>query len=86
MGQIFPENTIGPNGTALGAFVITPNDSTDLAHHIRAITLSVDGTLSYVAWDGTTRTTDTLPAGTYPVAAKRVRATGTTATGLTGWI
>jgi len=33
-----------------------------------------------------TYTTGPLPVGTYPMLARRIRATGTTATGLTGWI
>ena len=71
---------------ALGSFPITPADGADLATNIRAITLNAGGTLSWVALDGTTQTTGALPAGTYPLLASRIRATGTTATGLTGWV
>lgn len=72
-------------GPALGAFAVTPNDSADLASAIRAVTIGGDGTLSYVS-GGLTYTTGTLPAGTYPLFAERIRATGTTATNITGWI
>jgi hypothetical protein len=72
--------------SATGAMAITPSDSVDLAQPVRAITIAEEGTLSFTGLNGHTYTTGTLPAGTYPVIAKRVRATGTTATGITGWI
>lgn len=73
-------------GPAYGAFAITPNDSTDLSDPIRQITINVSGTVSFVSSiDGQTYTTDTLPVGSYPLFARRIRATGTTATGITGW-
>ena len=78
-----------PNGylpSATGAFAVTPSDGADLALRIRAVTINVSGVISYVGWDGVTNTTATLPAGTYPLLAKRIRATGTTATAITGWI
>jgi hypothetical protein len=76
-----------PNAPARGSFVITPSDGTDLALPIRQITIgTTGGTLSWIGADGATQTTDALPVGTYPLAARRIRATGTTATGLTGWV
>ena len=71
---------------AVGAFVVTPSDNTDLARPIRAVTLGAAGTLSYIAWNGAACTTGTLPAGTYPLCATRILAAGTSATGLTGWV
>ena len=53
---------------------------------MRAITIGTAGVLSYEWPLGTIHTTGALPAGTYVLWAARVRATGTTATGLTGWI
>lgn len=73
-------------GPALESFPITPSNDDDLPTHIRAITLNVGGTLSWVSAHGTTHTTAELPPGTYPLLASRIRATGTTATGLTGWV
>lgn len=71
---------------ANGSIAITTSDSTDLATRIRAITIGGDaGTLSWIGWDGTTYATNSLPAGTYVLLARRIRATGTTATALTGW-
>lgn len=74
------------SGPALSSFPITPADGTDLETDIRAITLNAGGTLSWVSTDNTVQTTAALPPGTYPLLARRIRATGTTATGLTGWV
>lgn len=74
------------DGPAIGGVAITPNDSTDLTEVIRSVTLNAGGTLSFISSvDGQTYTTADLPAGTYPLFAQRIRATGTTATGITGW-
>lgn len=74
------------SGPALSSFPITPTDGADLATDIRAITLNAGGTLSWVSTDNTVQTTAALPPGTYPLLARRIRSTGTTATGLTGWV
>lgn len=71
---------------ALGALVITPSDSTNLAAPVRAITVNVGGTLAWLNEQGVAQATGPLPAGTYPMMATRILATGTTASGLTGWI
>lgn len=79
-----------PNGflpSALGAFAVTPSDDTDLSSRIRMLTIgTAAGVVVYDGWDGVTYTTGPLPSGSYPMNARRIRATGTTATGLTGWI
>jgi hypothetical protein len=73
--------------SAVGAYAVTPNDSTDLTQPCRSVTLNAGGTLSFVSSvDGATYTTGALPAGSYPVLASRIRSTGTTATGITAWI
>lgn len=75
------------NEGARGAFVITPSNTVDLATAIRAITIGTAA--GAIVWDdenGETHTTGPLPLGTYFLRAHRIRATGTTATGLTGWI
>lgn len=46
----------------------------------------VGGTLSYIGLDGVTYTTAALPVGRHDMTATRIRATGTTATGITGWV
>jgi len=79
----FPPNFNAPAG---GAFVVTPSDSTDLAQLIRQLTVNVAGTVSFHNRDGVVQTTGTLPVGNYSFYARRILATGTTATGLTGWV
>ena len=74
------------DGPALGSFAITPSNTADLSTNIRAITIGTAGTLSWIGANGVTYATATLPAGTYPLFASRIRATGTTAAQLTGWV
>ncbi len=76
-------NSTGP---ALSALAVTPNDGADLSERVRSVTINTGGTLAYHNWRGVTCTTAALPAGTYPLLARRVLATGTTATGITGWV
>ena len=82
----FHYHSRGVTGPAMGSFAITPADGTDLSTDVRAVTIGTAGTLSWVGIDGTTYTTASLPAGTYPLTARRIRATGTTAAQITGWI
>lgn len=87
MGRKFPESAIGGQGSAFGAIAVTPSNNTDLSDYIRAVTIgTAGGVIVYDGWDGVTYTTGPLPVGTYPMLARRIRATGTTATGLTGWV
>ena len=75
----------GISAPAQGAVAITPSDTTNLDYPIRQLTINVAGTVSFIAHNGTTYTTGTLPAGSYPVEAIRIMSTNTTATGITGW-
>ena len=77
---------LDPTQPAIGAYAVTPSDTVDLPEAIRAVTIgTAAGTISFVGLDGVTYTTGLLPIGTYPLFAARIRNTGTTATGLTGW-
>lgn len=82
----FDTYTAGLDSPALGALSVIPSDTLPLSQRIRALTLNGPGTVSIVNWDGAVSTTGPLPAGTYALCATHVRATGTTATGITGWI
>ena len=79
-----------PNGypaSAIGCFAVTPSNDTDLSAPVRAVTIgTAAGTISFIGLDGETYTSGPLPIGRHDVNARRIRATGTTATGLTGWI
>lgn len=86
MAQPFLNHAIPATGPAVGCIAVSTSDSTDLASDIRAVTINGSGVIAYIGWDGVAYTTNTLPAGTYPLLARRIKATGTTATGITGWI
>ena len=86
MSDRFETQARGLIASAEASFAITPNDSTDLPETIRQITLATGGTLRWTGRDGVVNTTGALPAGSYPIAARRIMATGTSATGLTGWV
>lgn len=60
---------------------VTPNDNTDLAVTSRAIWVGGAGAISLTTEGGDTVLISGIPAGTLlPIAANRIRATGTTAT------
>jgi hypothetical protein len=70
-------------GTAEDYFPITPNDAADLSVDTREIVVAVGGNLALMKVDGTTVVL-TLPAGRFAFRVRRVLATGTTASGITG--
>lgn len=83
----FENREIQSWGPAVKAYAIAPSDSTDLPNVIRSVTIGTSGgSISFVSSiDGLVYTTGPLPVGNYPLWAKRIRATGTSAVGLTGW-
>lgn len=70
-------------GPAEDYFPVTPNDAADLAYETREIILAVGGTLAVWKRSGDAVTL-TLPAGRFALVVRRVLATGTSATGITG--
>jgi hypothetical protein len=70
---------------AFRAAAITPSNTVDIAAPVRAIYVGGAGSVVITTVDGNDVTFAGLPAGMIlPVRAVRVRATGTTATGLVG--
>jgi len=69
-----------------GGFAITPDDNADLTHPVRAIYVGSDaGNVRVVTVSDDTLTFIGVPIGTIiPIAAKRVKSTGTTSTNLVG--
>ena len=85
MPDNFDNQNPGLTAPASDGFAITPNDGADLGRVPRAIFVGGAGAIALVTKAGTTLTFSGLTAGTVlPVRAKRVLATGTTATGLIG--
>jgi hypothetical protein len=86
MSGMDPRN---PGKSATRCFAITPNDSTNLAEGTRAIWVGGAGNIKVTLVDDDGNhggfTLVAVPAGTLlPLAARRVYATGTTATQLIG--
>ncbi|WJR67242.1 hypothetical protein QTA58_00260 [Neorhizobium sp. CSC1952] len=68
-------------GPASNAEAVTPSDSTDLTHVSRGLYVGVAGDISVIMRGGQT-VTISVQAGLHPLAVSRVRASGTTATGI----
>ncbi|MFQ3251793.1 MAG: hypothetical protein ACI9U6_000067 [Loktanella salsilacus] len=75
-----------PESPVSHAFVVTPDDSADLTHVTRALYVGCGGDLRVVMADGATVTFAALAVGWHPVRVRRLLATGTSATLITGAI
>lgn len=82
----YPEILDGPYSAAAA---ITPADGADitpptaaLPAAARALVIGVAGNVAVDLPNGGTNVVIALPAGVHPIAVTRVRATGTTATGI----
>ena len=82
MADLFSNNADTVFSPARKMVAVTPNDSADLADIPKALLIGVGGTLTITAADDTSSVALTVSAGVLPVRAKRVFATGTTATGI----
>ncbi|MCB1493210.1 MAG: hypothetical protein KDJ77_15685 [Rhodobiaceae bacterium] len=68
-------------------FAITPDDNNDLAEVTRGLMVASGGDVAVVTLDGDAVTLPALAAGVqYAFRIVRVKATGTTATGLVGLV
>lgn len=77
----------GLNAPAADAFAVTPSDGADLSVCARAIYVGGAGDIAIVTLAGNTVVFPGVPAGTtLACSARRVRATGTTATGIVGLV
>jgi hypothetical protein len=77
-----------PNGATAPAsdcYPISPNDGADLPVPIRAFYATGEGDVSVVTASGSTRTIPVAAFMIVPLAVVRVRASGTTATGIMGF-
>jgi len=64
--------------------LITPNDSADLPYATAGIYIGGAGALTIIDMSGNQTTTPSLNSGWHPLNVKRVKSTGTTATGIMG--
>ncbi len=70
------------SGPATDIQPVTPNDGVNLPFFALALYIEVAGAVSFVSIAGQTRTVNVAANSILPVGAMRVRATGTTATGI----
>lgn len=78
----FSNRQIPLSGPAADAIPVTPSDTVDLAHVAIGIYIETGGTISVVTLAGLTRTIAVADFSILPLAVSRVRASGTTATGI----
>lgn len=69
---------------ARNAAPVTPADGADLGFTTRWVSVSVAGNLVVDMVDNGTQTLP-VPVGIFPIRCNRIRATGTTATGITAY-
>ncbi len=87
MTDRFDKHASSLESPATGAFVITPDDNTDLPETTRAIYVGTAGDLDLRMLDGQDIIFSGIPAGMIlPVRATRVRLTATTATDIIGLV
>lgn len=88
MADEFENMAQSPTTPSEFMFDVTPNDAGDLERVTKAIHLNEPGDVRVTAKDmpeGTSVTLRNIPVGVpYPVRAKRIWQTGTTATGIVG--
>ena len=85
MADTFNTQTPGLNSPLTNAAAIAPNDSEDISVTTRGIYLGMPGDVQVDLLDSGTVTLRNLVAGVvHPIRAKRVYATGTTATDIVG--
>lgn len=73
-----------PDQPATGLLPITPDDNADLATPTIAINVATPGTLQVTLLDGSVGTVTVQSGHAFPIRARRIWQTGTTATGITG--
>ncbi|MEX0338907.1 MAG: hypothetical protein AB3N11_07700 [Arenibacterium sp.] len=85
MEDDFETHAVGLTAPAQNAEVIIPSDTNELAFATRAIYVGVGGSISIVLLSGDTAILNNVQAGVlYPIRARQVMATGTTATSIIG--
>lgn len=84
MADSFQTQSPGLQSPASRIAVITPSDAADLAQATRALNVAAAGTVRVTTVGGDTADVYVAAGTTFPIRARRVHATGTTATGIRG--
>lgn len=82
MSNPFSTRTPALSGPATDILPVTPNDSNDLSHTAVALYVEVGGVVVIDTESGGTRSVEVPDFGFLPVGVRRVRAAGTTASGI----
>lgn len=82
MADKFDSNSDTLFAPARKLVAVTPSDTTDLTDLPKALWIGAPGNISLIAADDSAPVTVAVEVGVLPIRAKRVRETGTTATGI----
>ena len=84
MPDAFADRMRRPTDPAVTLFDITPDDAADLPRVTIALNVATPGTVRITTADGSTGAVTLSPGHAFPVRARRVWLTGTSATGIRG--
>lgn len=82
MSNPFANRAPSLSGPAMDIVPVTPNDVVDLDEVAVALYVETGGNITFTTVQGNTRTVSVSDFAILPVGARRVLATGTTATGV----
>ncbi|MEE4187007.1 MAG: hypothetical protein V2I76_00985 [Roseobacter sp.] len=81
MTDTFASTSTSLQSPATRGYAVTPDDNADIVFFSRALNVSTSGTVRLTPMDDDTPVTVFIGAGmTFPIRARRIWATGTTAT------
>ena len=86
MSDAFADRVRTPRDPAFSVFEITPDDTTDLPQVTLALNVATPGAVRITAFDGSVSEISVHPGQSFPIRARRVWQTGTTATGIRGLV
>lgn len=79
MYDLFENRTSGLESPATRLASVTPDDATDLGFATRAIAVGTEGFVQLTTVGGDTGRVFVVPGAAFPIRARRIWATGTTA-------
>lgn len=84
MADAFATFTNGLESPPTRAYAVVPNDANELPFVTRAINVGLSGDVAVVTADGDNAILHIVAGIAFPIRARRVLASGTTATGIVG--
>ncbi len=86
MPDAFANRARRPQDPAITVFSITPDDGSDLDQVTSALNVATPGTVRVTTVDGSDADLTVFPGASFPIRARRVWQTGTSATGIRGLV